>query len=116
MNSLTLSSAETRAFPATAPQNVTLRRTRSKDDEERFNSVVLPHLADAYALARWLTGSDTDAQDVVQEASIRALRGIGKCANGNARAWVLAIVRLKAYPSAPRCHASFERDVNSSRL
>jgi RNA polymerase sigma factor (sigma-70 family) len=97
MNSLALLSAEARAVPATAPHNATLRRIDSEDDEGRFSRVVLPHLADAYALARWLTGSVTDAQDVVQEASIRALRGIGKFANGNARAWVLTIVRNTAY-------------------
>jgi len=55
--------------------------------------VVLPHLADAYALARWLTGNRADAEDVVQEACLRAFRGIGNFSNGNASAWVLTIVR-----------------------
>jgi RNA polymerase sigma factor (sigma-70 family) len=69
----------------------------SDDDQARFASVVLPHLADAYALARWLTGNRADADDVVQEACLRAFRGIGGFSGANARAWVLTIVRHAAY-------------------
>src|SRR5438874_10869999 len=69
----------------------------SDDDRARFASVVLPHLADAYALARWLTGNRTDADDVVQEACLRAFRGIDGFTGANARAWVLTIVRHTAY-------------------
>jgi RNA polymerase sigma factor (sigma-70 family) len=69
----------------------------SEDDQARFASVVLPHLADAYALARWLTGDRADAEDVVQEACLRAFRGIGGFAGINARAWLLTIVRHAAY-------------------
>ena len=69
----------------------------SDDDQARFSSVVLPHLADAYALARWLTGDRADAEDVVQEACLRAFRGIGGFAGVNARAWLLTIVRHAAY-------------------
>jgi RNA polymerase sigma factor (sigma-70 family) len=69
----------------------------SEDDQARFRSVVLPHLADAYALARWLTGDRADAEDVVQEACLRAFRGIGGFAGVNARAWLLTIVRHAAY-------------------
>ena len=69
----------------------------SDEDRARFASVVLPHLADAYALARWLTGSRADAEDVVQEACLRAFRGIGGFAGLNARAWLLTIVRHAAY-------------------
>ena len=68
-----------------------------QDDHAQFARVVLPHLADAYALARWLTGDRTDAEDVVQDACLRAFRGIGGFADGNARAWVLTIVRNAAY-------------------
>jgi RNA polymerase sigma factor (sigma-70 family) len=67
------------------------------DDHARFRRVVLPHLDDAYALACWLTGSRTDSEDVVQDACLRALRAIGGFSNGNARAWVLTIVRHTAY-------------------
>src|SRR6266568_5967919 len=69
----------------------------SEDDKARFAAVVLPHLADAYALARWLTGGRADAEDVVQDACIRAYRAIGTFAGRNARAWVLTIVRHTAY-------------------
>src|SRR5215467_7505177 len=70
---------------------------KSEDDQARFARVVQPHLADAYALARWLTGNATDAEDVVQEACLRAFRGIGGFAGGNARAWLLTITRNAAY-------------------
>src|SRR5215467_12142819 len=69
----------------------------SDDDRARFASVVLPHLADAYALARWITGNRTDAEDVVQEACLRAFRGITGFSGANGRAWVLTIVRHAAY-------------------
>ena len=67
------------------------------EDKERFRTVVQPHLSDAYALARWLTGNAADAEDVVQEACLRAFRGIGGYNGGNARAWVLTIVRNTAF-------------------
>jgi len=53
----------------------------------------MPHLDDAYALARWLSGNSADAEDIVQEACLRALRGLDRYAGGNARAWLLAITR-----------------------
>ena len=66
------------------------------DDNARFTSVVMPHLDAAYNLAHWLTGNRTDAEDVVQDASLRAFRAVHKFAGGNARAWVLRIVRNTA--------------------
>jgi RNA polymerase sigma factor (sigma-70 family) len=69
----------------------------ANDDQARFRAVVLPYLSDAYALARWLTGNPTDADDVVQEACLRAFRGIGGFAGGNARAWLLTITRHAAF-------------------
>ena len=67
------------------------------DDKARFASVVMPHLADAYALARWITGNRTDAEDVVQDACLRAFRAIAGFAGGSTRAWTLTIVRNTAY-------------------
>jgi RNA polymerase sigma factor (sigma-70 family) len=67
------------------------------NERARFAAVVVPHLDDGFALARWLTGSRADAEDVVQEACLRAYRAIGTFAGGNARAWVLTIVRHTAY-------------------
>ena len=62
-------------------------------DVERFERVVLPYLDDAYTLARYLLRDEHDAQDVVQEAALRALRYIDGYSGGDARAWLLAIVR-----------------------
>lgn len=59
----------------------------------RFREIVLPHLGDALALARWLTASRYDAEDVVQDACIRALAAIGSYEERGARAWFLSIVR-----------------------
>lgn len=53
----------------------------------------MPHLGDALALARWLTGSRHDAEDVVQEACIRALAGLETYQERGAKPWLLAIVR-----------------------
>ena len=72
-------------------------RVSVEDEKALFARVVLPHLGDAFALARWLTGDRTDAEDVVQDACLRALRGIGGFSGGNSRAWVLTIVRHTAY-------------------
>jgi RNA polymerase sigma-70 factor (ECF subfamily) len=81
-----------------APQQAAAApRISAGDANARFANVVLPHLDDAFALARWLTGSRADAEDVVQDACLRAFRGIGGFADGNARAWVLTIVRHTAY-------------------
>ena len=59
----------------------------------RFEQVILPHLDAAYNLSRWLTRSDNDAEDVTQEAFLRALRFFGTFQGENGRAWLLAIVR-----------------------
>jgi RNA polymerase sigma-70 factor (ECF subfamily) len=58
---------------------------------------VLPHLDAAYNLARWLTRNTQDAEDVVQEAYLRAFRFFGGFHGGNARAWLLKIVRNTCY-------------------
>jgi RNA polymerase sigma-70 factor (ECF subfamily) len=57
----------------------------------------MPHINEAYRLAHWLTGNRTDAEDVVQDASMRAFRAIRNYAGGSARSWVLSIVRNTAY-------------------
>src|SRR6202795_3247092 len=67
------------------------------EDQARFRTVVLPHLDDAYALARWLTGNRADAEDVVQEACLRAFEGFAGFRGINARAWLLTIVRNTTY-------------------
>ena len=67
------------------------------DNADRFKAVVLPHLDAAYNLARWLTRNEHDAQDVVQEAYLRALRFFSGFHGSNARAWLLTIVRNTCY-------------------
>jgi RNA polymerase sigma-70 factor (ECF subfamily) len=60
---------------------------------QSFDEVVLPHLDAAYRLARWLMRNEHDAEDAVQEASLRAFRYFRTFAGGNGRAWFLRIVR-----------------------
>ncbi len=69
----------------------------TKDDRALFDEVFLPNLAEAYRLAQWLTGNPSDAEDVVQDAALRAFRGIKGFGAINARAWSLTIVRNTAY-------------------
>jgi RNA polymerase sigma factor (sigma-70 family) len=59
----------------------------------RFEAQVLPHLDAAYRFARWLSGVPADADDVVQEAILRAFRGFDALRGSDVKAWLLAIVR-----------------------
>ena len=68
---------------------------------QRFEATVLPHLDAAYRLARWLAHSPADADDVVQDAVLRAYRGFDSLSGQDAKAWFLVIVR--------NCHRSAER-------
>src|SRR5258708_10061536 len=65
--------------------------------QARFESGVMPHLDAAYNLARWLTRNDHDAEDVVQEAFMRALRYFDAMKGSDARPWLLGIVRNTCY-------------------
>jgi RNA polymerase sigma-70 factor (ECF subfamily) len=69
----------------------------NRDIGPHFEEVVLPHLDAASRLARWLVGNEHDAEDVVQEACLRALRYFRTFSNGNSRAWFLRIVRNTCY-------------------
>ncbi len=62
-----------------------------------FERAILPHLDAAYNLARWLTRNDQDAQDVVQEAYLRALQFFDSFSGGSGRGWLLTIVRNTCY-------------------
>src|SRR5207248_2814404 len=57
----------------------------ASDPQRQFEQVVAPHLDAAYNLARWLTGNDHDAEDITQEASLRAVRFLGVFRGGNCR-------------------------------
>jgi len=63
----------------------------------RFEQAVLPHLDAAYNLARWLLRDQHDAEDIVQQSYLLAFRGYERFRGGDARAWVLAIVRNACY-------------------
>jgi RNA polymerase sigma-70 factor (ECF subfamily) len=58
-----------------------------------FDEIVLPHLDAAFNYARWLTRNDADAEDVVQDACVRAMRFFSSLRDDDARAWLFTIVR-----------------------
>jgi len=68
-----------------------------QDERARFEETIMPHLDAAYNLARWLTRNEHDAQDVVQDAFLRAFKYFGGFHGGNSRSWLLSIVRNTAY-------------------
>ncbi len=73
------------------------RPVEQRDKLERFEQSIMPHLDAAYNLARWLAGNDTDAQDVAQEACLRAFKYFGGFRGGDSRSWLLRIVRNSFY-------------------
>ena len=78
-------------------QRMSVPVVQNKEERAAFDEVFLPHLPEAYRLAQWLTGSASDAEDIVQEAALRAFRGIKNFGAINARAWSLTIVRNTAF-------------------
>ena len=67
------------------------------EQRTRFEQLVLPHLDAAFNLARWLLRNRADAEDVAQEAMVRAFRFFDRFRGGDARAWLLQIVRNSCY-------------------
>src|SRR5437899_5584481 len=83
-----------------------------------FENSILPHLDAAYNLARWLTRNGQDAEDAVQEACLRAFRFFGGFRGGDARTWLLKIVRNTCYTqlqkNRPREPATtFDEEIHS---
>ncbi|KDB06772.1 RNA polymerase, sigma-24 subunit, ECF subfamily [Burkholderia sp. lig30] len=74
----------------------------------RFQTLALPHLDAAYNLARWLSGNANDADDIVQEAFMRAFRFFDSCRGDSVRPWLLAIVRRTWYTEWNRRAAAHE--------
>ncbi len=80
------------------PGGPTVMTTRDeKQHLADFEAAMLPHMDAAYNLARWIARSETDAQDIVQEAYLRALRFFGGFSGGDGRGWLMAIVRNTSY-------------------
>src|SRR2546422_10272333 len=71
--------------------------SEEQDQQARFEETIMPHLDAAYNLARWLTRNEHDAEDVVQDAFLRAFKFFGGFHGGNSRSWLLSIVRNTAY-------------------
>lgn len=70
---------------------------QDSDPQSRFEDRVLPHLDAAYNLARWLTRNEHDAEDVVQDAYLRAFKFFSGFRGENCRSWLLTIVRNTAF-------------------
>jgi RNA polymerase sigma-70 factor (ECF subfamily) len=86
----------------------------------QFEQVILPHLDSAYNLARWLTGNEHDAEDVVQDAFLRATKFFVSFRGGEGRPWLLAIVRRAGYDWLARNRAHqpltvFDEQVHSDQ-
>jgi RNA polymerase sigma-70 factor (ECF subfamily) len=73
------------------------KETRGESGARDFEELILPHLDAAYNLARWLVRDRHDAEDIVQEAYLRAFKFFGSYQGGDPRAWVLKIVRNTSY-------------------
>jgi len=89
-----------------------------EDRAASFERLLLPHLSAAYNLARWLTRNDQDAEDIVQEAYLRALKSFDGFLGADGRPWLLTIVRNTCYTWLKRNNAHkldtvFEEDVHS---
>ena len=85
------------------------------NEASRFEALVLPHLDAAHNLARWLARNPDDAEDVVQDACLRALKYIGSLQGSDARAWFLTIVRRTFYDWCQRNRpAEIARDDGSA--
>ncbi|HZZ10107.1 MAG TPA: RNA polymerase sigma factor, partial [Paraburkholderia sp.] len=95
---------QTRSSGARAHEDADTEAQRSR----RFQQLALPHLDAAYNLARWLCGNASDADDVVQEAFMRAFRFFDTFRGDSARPWLLAIVRRTWYTEWRRRASSQE--------
>ncbi len=90
---------------------------QEQDRVALFEQTILPHLDAAYNLARWLTRRDQDAEDVVQEAFLRAFKFFDGFHGGDSRAWLLMIVRNTCYTwlrqnRTPEPPAAFDEDLH----
>jgi RNA polymerase sigma factor (sigma-70 family) len=89
------------------------------EDLASFEEALLPHLDAAHNLARWLLHNEQDAQDVVQEAYLRAFKSFGGFRGTNGRAWLLTIVRNTSYTLLKKNHAvdlttTFDEEIHAA--
>jgi RNA polymerase sigma-70 factor (ECF subfamily) len=96
-----------------APSNARADSVDGEDELERFERELLPLMDDAYTLARHLTRDPHDAQDMVQEAYLRALRYFATYLGGDARAWFLTIVRHCCFTLHRRRQTAAELDLDA---
>src|SRR5256884_241593 len=90
-----------------------------KEELMSFEAAMLPHLDAAHNLARWLLRNEQDAQDVVQEAYLRAFRSFSGFHGTNGRAWLLTIVRNTSYTLLKKNHAvdlttNFDEEIHAT--
>src|SRR5438034_4809912 len=90
-----------------------------KEELMSFEAAMLPHLDAAHNLARWLLRNEQDAQDVVQEAYLRAFKSFSGFHGSNGRAWLLTIVRNTSYTLLKKNHAvdlstTFDEEIHAS--
>jgi RNA polymerase sigma factor (sigma-70 family) len=90
-----------------------------KEDLASFEEALLPHLDAAHNLARWLLRNEQDAQDVVQEAYLRAFKSFSGFHGSNGRAWLLTIVRNTSYTLLKKNHAvdlttTFDEEIHAA--
>lgn len=95
--------------------------TELPERTRRFEAAVLPHLGAAYNLARWLLRDDHNAQDVVQEAYLRAFKFFDSYRGIDARPWLLSIVRNTCFTwlkenARGREHVEFDEERDSGML
>src|SRR6266566_5455224 len=103
---------------------VVLKKRQEQDHAPRedllsFEAAMLPHLDAAHNLAKWLLRNEEDAQDVVQEAYLRAFKSFGGFHGSNGRAWLLTIVRNTSYTLLKKNHAvdlttTFDEEIHGS--
>jgi RNA polymerase sigma factor (sigma-70 family) len=95
------------------------REEQAKEELLSFEEAMLPHLDAAHNLAKWLLRNEQDAQDVVQEAYLRAFRSFGGFHGTNGRAWLLTIVRNTSYTLLKKSHAvdlttTFDEEIHAT--
>jgi RNA polymerase sigma factor (sigma-70 family) len=95
------------------------REEQAKEELMSFEEAMLPHLDAAHNLAKWLLRNEQDAQDVVQEAYLRAFRSFSGFRGTNGRAWLLTIVRNTSYTLLKKSHAvdlttPFDEEIHAS--